>query len=208
MRLIECEQGSPEWHAARCGVPSASRFADIMATLKTGGEAAVRRNYRVDLVIERLTGRPMDTYQNDAMRLGIEREPIARVRYEEHSGNLVRQVGFCKHDKLEAGASPDGLIDDDGGLEIKCPGRAKHLEYIHLSAEPAEYTWQIQGGLWITGRRWWDFVSFNPEFPEHLQLVVRRIHRDDVAIKRLANEVERFVTQVDDEVARLMKAAA
>lgn len=212
MKIIDCPQGSPEWLAARCGVPSASRFAAIMATLKSGGEAAERRNYRVDLVIERLTGKPLESFQSAAMKQGTEREPFARMAYEEHSGNIVQEVGFCKHNRLEAGASPDGLIGDDGGLEIKCPERAAHFNYLSLAdgAAPPEYIWQIQGGMWITGRAWWDFVSWNPDFPAHLQLVVRRVRRDESAIDKLAAAVELFAREIDAEVTRVsgMKAAA
>jgi hypothetical protein len=201
-RIIECAQGTPEWLAARCGVATASRFGAIMATIKSG-EAAERRNYRTDLVVERLTGRPLDSFTTAAMKQGIEREPLARLAYESHTGNLVEEVGFCRLEELDAGASPDGLIDDDGGLEIKCPERTAHLRYLQQDMEPPEYTWQIQGGLWITGRKFWDFVSFNPDFPEHLQLIVRRIPRNEEAIRKLAAEVERFLREVDAEVARV-----
>lgn len=202
-------QGSQEWLASRCGVASASRFAAIMATIKTG-EAAERRNYRTDLVVERLTGKPLETFTTNAMKQGIEREPLARVAYETRTGNMVEQVGFCRHDVLLAGASPDGLIDEEGGLEIKCPERSAHLRYLQQDMEPPEYTWQIQGGMWITGRQWWDFVSYNPDFPQHLQLIVRRIKRNDEAIKRLAAEVVKFLAEVDAEVERVsnLKVAA
>jgi hypothetical protein len=209
MKIVDCAQGSPEWFAARCGVQSASRFAAIMATIKTG-EAADRRNYRTDLVVERLTGKPLEGFTTPAMKQGIEREPFARMGYEARTGNIVQEVGFCLHDTLCAGASPDGLIDDDGGLEIKCPERSAHLRYLQQDMEPAEYTWQIQGGMWVTGRAWWDFVSYNPDFPEHLQLIVRRIPRNDEAIKKLAGEVEKFLAEVDAEVLRVqsLKVAA
>jgi putative phage-type endonuclease len=202
-------QGSPEWLASRSGVASASRFAAIMATIKSG-EAAERRNYRSDLLVERLTGKPLETFTTAAMKQGIEREPFARLAYESRTGNLVEEVGFCRHDVLLAGASPDGLIDADGGLEIKCPERTAHLRYLQQDMEPPEYTWQIQGGMWITGREWWDFVSWNPDFPEHLQLIVRRIKRNDEAIAKLSAEVKRFLAEVDAEMERIqaMKVAA
>lgn len=209
MRIIQCAQGSPEWLAARCGVASASRFGAVMATIKTG-EAAERRNYKTDLVVERLTGRPLEGFTTAAMKQGIEREPDARKAYESDTGNLVEEVGFCRLEDLDAGASPDGLIDEDGGLEIKCPERSAHLRYLQQDMEPPEYTWQIQGGMWVTGRQWWDFVSYNPDFPDNLQLIVRRIKRNDEAIKKLAAEVERFLGEVDAEVTRIlnMKKAA
>jgi hypothetical protein len=209
MKIIDCPQGSAEWLAARFGVASATRFGAVMATIKTG-EAAERRNYKTDLIVERLTGRPLDGFQTAAMKQGIEREPFARMAYEAHTGHIVQEVGFCRLEDIEAGASPDGLIVEDGGLEIKCPERSAHLRYLQQEAEPPEYTWQIQGGMWVTGRQWWDFASYNPDFPERLQLIVRRIKRDEAAIKKLEAEVRRFLAEVDAEVLRLqdMKEAA
>lgn len=209
MRLIECNQGTEEWLAARVGIATASGFADVMASVKSG-EAADRRNYRARLVVERLTGKPIPTFQSAPMRQGTEREPLARLAYEESTGNLVREVGLCLHDSLEAGASPDGLIGQDGGLEIKCPELAAHLRYIQAEAEPPEYRWQIQGGMWITGRAWWDFVSYNPDFPPQLQLVVRRIPRNEADIQKLAEGIEKFMGEVREEEARIraLKLAA
>lgn len=209
MRIIDCSQGSPEWFIARCGVASASRFAAIMAKIKTG-EAAERRNYRTDLVVERLTGKSLEGFTTAAMKQGTEREPFARMAYEARTGIIVQEVGFCRLEDLDAGASPDGLIDEDGGLEIKCPERTAHLRYLQQEAEPPEYTWQIQGGMWVTGRKWWDFVSYNPDFPEHLQLLVRRIERNDEAIKLLGAEVARFMAEVEAEAERVrnLKLAA
>lgn len=209
MKIIDHPQGSPEWLQSRCGVPSASRFAAVMAKIKTG-EAAERRNYRTDLVVERLTGKPLESFSSAAMKQGTEREPFARMAYEARTGLIVQEVGFCLLDDGSAGASPDGLIDADGGLEIKCPERSAHLRYLLQTGEPTEYTWQIQGGMWVTGRAWWDFVSFNPDFPEHLQLIVRRIKRNDAAIKSLADEVAQFAKEVreETEVVRNLKVAA
>lgn len=210
MRIIDHPQGSAEWLASRAGVPTASCFAAIMATGRSGAESADRRNYRSRLVVERLTGKSVPSFQSAAMKQGTEREPFARMAYEAHTGNIVQEVGLCLHDTLTAGASPDGLIDVDGGLEIKCPELSAHLAYLQIKAEPAEYTWQIQGGMWVTGRAWWDFASWNPDFPERLQLIVRRIKRDEEAIKKLAAEVEKFLAEVDAEVERVgnLKEAA
>jgi len=202
MRVIDCIQGTPAWHAQRAGIPTASRFADVMATIKSG-EAASRRNYRTDLVVERLTGRALDGFQTREMKQGIEREPYGKLAYEAHTGRMLQEVGFIRHDTLEAGASPDGLVGEDGGFELKCPERSAHLEYLMLPTEPPAYRWQIQGGLWVTGRAWWDFASWNPDFPENLQLVVRRVHRDEAAIQQLAAAIEKFTREVDAEVARI-----
>lgn len=209
MKIIDHPQGSPEWLQSRCGIPSASRFAAVMAKIKSG-ESAERMKYRADLVVERLTGKPLDGFTSAAMKQGTEREPFARMAYEARTGLIVQEVGFCLLDDGLAGASPDGLLDDKGGLEIKCPERLAHLRYLQQAAEPPEYTWQIQGGMWVTGRAWWDFVSFNPDFPEHLQLVVRRIPRDDKAIAMLAEEVARFSAEVrtETENVRNLRLAA
>lgn len=200
--IIDVIQGSDEWKVARAGLATASRFADVMAEVKSG-EAASRRNYRADLIVERLTGRPTPSYQSRAMAQGIEREPAARNAYEVKTGNLVDQVGLFRHPELAAACSPDGIIDEDGGLEIKSPEAAAHLRYLHLEngCAPPEYFWQVQGCLWLTHRTYWDFVSYNPDFPEHLQLVTRRVYRDEAGIKKLAEAVERFMDEVRAEEA-------
>lgn len=202
MRVIDCEQGTDEWFAVRAGVATASRFGDILATIKSG-EASVRRNYRAQLVVERLTGRCVQSFSTAAMRQGTEREPMARDAYMVKTGHYVQQIGFVRNDGIECGGSPDGLVDDDGGLEIKCPELATHLEYLRLKAEPLAYTPQIQGCMWLTGRAWWDFASFNPDFPSHLQLVVRRVRRDDKYIASLALAVKLFMDEVSAEEAEL-----
>jgi len=163
------EQGSIEWFQERAGKATASRFKDIIATIKSG-EAAVRRNYKAQLVVERLTGVAQETYTNAAMQYGTETEPLARIAYEFRTDNKVSEVGFIQHKELLAGCSPDGLIGTDGGVEIKCPFQsAVHIETL-LNGMPKEHMAQIQGTLWITGRSWWDFVSFDPRLPAHLQL--------------------------------------
>lgn len=209
MRIITADQGTDDWLLARAGIATASCFKDVMAKIKTG-EAATRRNYRIDLVVERLTGKPLPTPQSFAMKQGIEREPDARMAYMIRTGAVVDQVGLVRHDELECGASPDGLIGIDGGLEIKCPERSAHFEYLRQKAEPPEYTWQIQGGMWICERQWWDFVSYNPDFPEHLQLIVRRIKRDEKAIDSLKAEVTKFMQEVrkDEASVRDIRLAA
>ena len=199
MKCLTCEQRSPEWFAARLGLATASNFSKVLATIKSG-EAAERRNYRIKLALERITGKQEDVFQNDAMKQGTEREPLARIAYEGLTGNLVEEVGLFLHDSLECGASPDGIIDLVRGLEIKCPTPGKHVEYLRQKAEPPEYTAQIQGCMWITERTEWDFVSFCPEFPENAQLIVRTIKRDDAYIERLSAAVEVFMREVASEV--------
>lgn len=202
MKVFDVDQGSPEWFACRAGIATASNFAAVMATVKSG-EAAERRNYRARLVVESITGKSPDGYQNAAMRQGIEREPDARALYESRSGVWVDEVGFCRHDSLPAGASPDGMVGEDGLVEIKSPELATHLDYLLSDGMPAKYRPQVQGQLWITGREWCDFVSFNPDFPEKLRLGVWRIHRDDVYIQTLQAEVTRFMVEVAAELEKL-----
>lgn len=207
MKIINAEQRSPEWFAARCGIATASNFAKVLSTIKSG-ESAERRNYRIKLALERITGTVEESYQNEAMRIGIEREPKARIAYEASTGNMADEVGFCLHDELECGASPDGLIDEDGGLEIKCPTPGKHFEYLRASGEPPEYTAQIQGCMWVTGRKWWDFVSYCPDFPDNASLIVRRVHRDDEYISTLANKIAAFMDEVRADVDTIIKYKA
>lgn len=209
MRISPHAQGTDGWFSDRCGIATASCFADIMATLRSGGEAASRRNYRAKLVVERLTGKPVRTFTSKSMEQGTEREPFARLAYEAETGISIEQVGLILHDTLEAGASPDG-IHGRRGLEIKCPELATHLEYLKLDAEPPEYTWQIQGQMWIAELDEVDFASFNPDFPENLQLVIRRIKRDEAAIKKLADAVAKFMDEVraEEAVVRNLKLAA
>ena len=196
MRILQAEQRSPEWFAARLGRATASNFSNVLAAKST----AAYRNYRVKLALERLTGKQEDVFQSEAMKQGTEREPLARIAYEALTGNLVEEVGLCLHDTLECGASPDGLIDAVRGLEIKCPTPGKHCEYLRAPAEPPEYTAQIQGCMWITERTEWDFVSFCPDFPENAQLIVRTIKRDDAYIDKLAKAVEAYMQEVATEV--------
>ena len=196
------DQGSVEWFQARAGRATASRFKDILAKIKSD-EAAVRKNYKAQLVVERLTGLAQETYTNAAMQYGTETEPLARAAYEFRSDNPVQEIGFIQHQELLAGCSPDGLIGVDGGCEIKCPYQsAVHIETL-LNSMPPEHMAQIQGSLWITGRQWWDFVSFDPRMPAHLQLYINRVERDEKYIANLETEVIAFLNEVSEMVGKL-----
>lgn len=194
-------QNSPEWFAERCGLATASRFSDVLAKIKSG-EASGRRNYRAQLVCERLTKVPAETYSNAAMKWGTETEPLARMAYEATAGIMVEEVGFIRHATMLAGASPDGLIGEIGLVEIKCPLTAQHIEAL-LSGMPPLHIAQIQGQMWVTGRQWCDFVSFDPRMPEKLQLYVQRVVRDDSYIANLAAEVGAFLLEVAATVKQL-----
>ena len=192
-------QRSPEWHALRCGALTGSAAADMIAMLKSGkGEAAARRDLRLRLVVERLTGRSDESYRSTEMQWGIEHEDDARRAYEALSGNVVRTVGYLSHPELRTGCSPDGLVGDVGGVEIKCPKSATHLVALRTRAVPVEYVPQCHHLLWLSGARWCDFVSFDPRFPRALQLRVVRVTMSDA--ERAAWEIT--VRSFLDEVAR------
>lgn len=205
------EQGSIEWLALRAGKFTGSRFADLMATTRSGPSTS-RANLIVTLALEILTGESEQTYQNDAMRRGTELEPFARGAYEAHTGELVEQVAFVEHPTMPyVGVSPDGLLGSDGLIEIKCPAsQAKHLAALRDGSQAREYHWQIQGQLWVTGRHWCDAVSYDPRFPEGLQLAIHRIQRDEKAIKELQDACIAGHVEVKAIVAELraMKMAA
>lgn len=198
------DQGSAEWLKLRAGKFTGSRFADLMAVTKTG-PAASRANLLVTLALERLTGEPEETFQNDAMRRGSELEPLARGAYEAETGTLVEQAAFLIHPTHSfCGVSPDGLLDADGMLELKCPAsQAKHLAALRNGAHAQEYKWQIQGQLWVAGRAYCDAVSYDPRFPEGLQLAIVRVRRDEAAIKALEAACIAANAEVDALVSEL-----
>lgn len=193
-------QQSDEWFQQRLGKATASRFSDVLAMLRSGGEAANRKNYRAQLVIERLTGEVQETYQNGAMQWGSQTEPLAKLAYQLATNVSVEEVGFIKHEELEAGASPDGFIGDNGLVEIKCPNTATFIDYLKAGIVPKEYIPQIQGQLWITGREWCEFVAYDPRMPEGIQLFIKRMERNEDYIKVLEQKVREFLAEVDAEV--------
>ncbi len=195
------EQRSEEWFQARLGKVTASRVADVLAKIKSG-ESASRRNYKIQLVSERLTGERQETYVNQAMQDGIDREQFARDRYVQQFGE-VEEVGFIQHPTLEAGASPDGLVGTDGIIEIKCPIGSTHTETLMTQEVPSKYVPQIQFQLLVTGRKWCDFVSYNPMFPENLQVFVRRVFANKEYQQELEDEVKQFLKEVDDVITKL-----
>jgi len=195
------EQRSEEWFQARLGKVTASRVADVLAKIKSG-ESASRRNYKIQLVSERLTGERQETYINQAMQDGIDREVFARDRYVQQFGE-VEEIGFVKHPTLEAGASPDGMVGEDGILEIKCPMGSTHTETLMTQDVPSRYIPQIQFQLLCTSRKWCDFVSYNPMFPQHLQIFVKRVEADLVYQKELESEVKQFLSEVDIIINKL-----
>ncbi len=186
MQIINCDQGEPEWFAARMGIPTASMFATVMAKGKGGGESVTRKTYMLKLAGEILTGEPMDSYSNEHMERGKAWEDEARDLYCFMADCDVERVGFVREG--DAGCSPDSLIGSDGGLEIKTALAHIQIERIQRNALPPEHKAQVQGNLWITGRAWWDFVSYSPKLP----LFVTRVPREDGYIANLAGAVKDF----------------
>lgn len=205
VEATKIEQGSDAWKALRAGKVTASRVADVLSKIKSG-EAAGRKNYRMDLVAERLTGKPADSFTNSAMQWGTEQEPFARIAYETHKGLFVEQVPFVDHPTIEwFGCSPDGLVGEDGLLEIKCPNTTTHLEYLQEGKPPSKYIPQMMAQMACTGRKWCDFVSFDPRLPEDLQLFVVRLNWDDAYIQEMEAEVKQFLNEVDATLSQLKR---
>ncbi len=194
IQIIDCEQGSPEWFAARAGIPTASEFHTVMAVGKQGGKSVTRVAYLNKLVGEIITGEPMASYSNDDMERGKLMEDEARDLYGMVHGGDVTRVGFIRNG--DKGASPDSLIGDKGGLEIK--SAAAHIQIARLLADelPSEHKAQVHGSMWVAEREWWDFVSYCPKLP----LFVKRVYRDEDYIKKLSNEVDLFNTELRQTV--------
>tara|TARA_R110000822_G_scaffold97859_1_gene221805 strand:- start:113 stop:721 length:609 start_codon:yes stop_codon:yes gene_type:complete len=200
------EQRTDEWFKARLAKVTASKINDVLATIKSG-EAATRRNYRTQLVAERLTGmQASEVYVNAAMQHGIDTEEEARNAYIFSHADVV-EVGFVNHPSIAmSGASPDGLVDNDGLIEIKCPQTATHTDTLVSQQVPNKYINQMMWQMACTDRKWCDFVSYSPFFPENLKMFVKRVERDDKLIKHLEDEVKKFLTEVEDTVKFLKES--
>lgn len=194
-------QRDEAWFKRRAGKFTGSRFTDLMAKTKSG-PAASRKNLITCLAIERLTGNCMDTYSNYAMQRGIELEPEALAAYEDNQLVVVESVDFIDHPKLDfVGVSPDGLVDGNGMVEVKCPlAEAKHYEALRFGAHAVEYKWQLQGQLWVSGREWVDAVSYDPRFPDDLALAIVRVERDEKALKELEAECIAADSEVSEQI--------
>jgi hypothetical protein len=192
------EQGTEEWFEARRGCATASMFSAVMAK----GEGKTRKAYMLKLAAERLTGKVAESFSNAHTERGTEQEPFARLAYEAHIGEIVETVGFIKHPELMAGSSPDGLVDV-GGCEIKSVIPTVQIETVMRGGFPSGHKPQIMGNLWITGRPWWDFVSYSPDMPENLRLYVFRVERDEAYIAEIESEVRRFLDELDKMVDSL-----
>ena len=202
------QQGTDAWHQVRCGRVTASRVADIIAKTKTGYSAS-RENYLAQLVCERMTGKPTESFTNAAMLHGTETEPFARAAYEAATDVLVEEVGFVVHPNIEgAGASPDGLVGLFGLVEIKCPNTATHIQTLLDQKVPEKYNTQMQWQMSCTGRQWCDFVSFDPRMAEGLQLFIKRVEYDPIYVSQLEKEVIFFLMDVEEKINKLNKLKA
>lgn len=200
----DAEQRSEAWFLARCGRLTASSAKDMLSTIKSG-EAAARRDLRVRLVCERLTGQPQeDAFVNDAMRRGTELEPEAFAAYEAVTGQMARRVGFLAHTEHLAGGSPDGVIGDfDGLVELKCPKSPTHFGYLKAGTVPAEHLAQITHLLWLTGCAYVDFLSYDPRFPSELQTFHVRVTAGDVDLKTYESKALAFLAEVERDLLAL-----
>lgn len=202
--LIDVEQRSDDWFEKRVGRATTSRFNDVIAKTRNG-YASTRANYKAELVIERLTGQRAEMFSSRAMDWGTETEELARLEYALTTNNKVQETGFYIHETLMCGASPDGLVVDNngaviGGLEIKCPNPATHIDTLRRQSIPTKYIPQVQGQMWLAGLPWVDFISFDPRMPDQAQQFIQRVYRDDEYIKMLEDEVTTFLKEVDADV--------
>ena len=198
------EQRSDEWFKIRCGKVTASRVSDVIAKTKSGWGAS-RANYMAQLIAERLTGEVADSYTNSAMQWGTDHEDEARTAYEFYQNENVQEIGFVKHQKLESGASPDGLVGKDGLIEIKCPNTATHIQTLLDQKIPKKYETQMLWQMECTGRKWCDFVSYDPRMPENLKLFVKRFERDDERLDEIRTMVADFIGELEDKLTQLKK---
>lgn len=216
MKFIECPQGTPEWHAARCGKITASCFADAISrcTRKSGARdvgdpTAVAERYAADLAIERISGQmhgePPKAW---VLERGHQMEAAARMHYEARTGSFVTEAGICVTDDGIFGYSTDGLVDDDGLIEIKSPIDSAKILHILATGDTSEYDHQMQGGLWITGRRWCDFIMYVPDLAAvGKDLYIKRVHRDDAYIDAMVVQLAKFDSLVQANVAILRAGA-
>jgi putative phage-type endonuclease len=202
LHLVDCEQRSKEWFQARAGKVTSSQVANVLAKVKEG-EAATRANYKAQLVGEILTGQSLDNdYMSPPMQWGEDQEPYARTAYEAANGLFVQQVGFILHPTIKnAGASPDGLVGNDGMVEIKCPKTATHFKYLIAGKVPAEHQKQMLWQLACAEREWNDFISYDPRLSAEYEYFTARLYRDEKRIK----EMEAAVVVFNEEVAAMVE---
>jgi len=195
MKIIDCVQGSPEWFAARCGVPTASNFDKLVCL--DGKQSKQRTKYMYQLAGETITGIQEEGYQNANMLRGKEMEAEARQLYQLISGLEVQEVGFCLAEGY--GASPDGIVAEKGLLELKCPILATHVGYLLSNSLPSEYFQQVQGQLLVTGREWVDFFSYYPG----IKPMITRVVRDEKFLEILKKELKEFCKELKEVIKKI-----
>lgn len=215
--VIDCDQRSELWKAARAGRLTGSVASDAMSKQRSKPKefTAARKHLRMRLALERILGRPQEReFTTAAVQHGIEREPIALARYEAVSGEILTRVGFLSHNEVLAGCSLDAAVMPgkriEGIVEAKCPESATHFEYLRTRQIPYDYRWQCLHNLWMSGADWCDFISFDDRFPEDLQYLCVRLERDAQEVREYEIQVCRFLAEVAeevDEVNKLRKAA-
>jgi predicted phage-related endonuclease len=205
--VIECEQRSDEWFAARAGRFTGSVAADAMHTIKSGAFGAGRKHLRTRLALERIIGRPQEReFTTLAIQHGIDHEPAALARYEAETGEILERVGFLSYNEVLAGCSLDSFVCGRKGIvEGKAPESATHFEYLRTKKIPSDYHWQCLHNLWVSGADYCDFISYDPRFPEDLQYLCVRLNRDEKEIRAYEIAALRFLAEVDEEVDGINK---
>lgn len=201
--MSDVVQGTQAWLEMRLGKATGSNMSRLRAKTKTGWGAS-RASYASELVLERLTGKPTQIFQTQAMKDGTEREPLARNEYNFIKSVDVQEVAFIHHPRISmAGSSPDGLVGDDGCIEIKCKQPAGHLETLLTDKIDDGHIQQVQWLMACSGRKWCDYIGFNPDFPPEMQLFIKRIERDDKLIAEMESDVQSFLSEIDAKVELL-----
>jgi putative phage-type endonuclease len=199
MKIIDVEQGTEEWLRVRAGKPTGSVFSKIITNSLTMSTSWSDLAFQLasDMVVSDLE----QTYKSKDMERGNELEPDAAQEYERHTFRIVEFVGFCDCD--DYGYSPDGFVGDDGVIEIKCPAQKTHAKYLYENRVPPKYYAQVQGALYVTGRKWVDFVSYHPKFPKHKRLFIYRQKRDEDFIKALGKGIEKVVKKRNEVLEKI-----
>lgn len=202
------EQRTDEWYKARLGQLGASQISKALSKGRNGAESATRKNLIAELIAMRLTGQVQESFTSAAIQWGIDNEPIARAAYEINKDILVDEIGWVQHPSIEwTGCSPDGLVGDNGLVEIKCPNTATHIDYLIAGIPPSEYHLQMLWQMECTGRDWCDFVSFDSRMPEKYQLMVARFNRDDKRLNEIRPEVIKFLNDIQGTIDKLERSA-
>lgn len=197
------KQGTQEWLDARLGWTTGSRIVEIVKGTR-GSYLASRKNYMAEKVIEILTDQSPEHFVSEAMQWGTDNEPLARSAYEAITGNFVDEDGFVPHPTIpKLGASPDGIVGDDGCIEIKCPNSATHIKTLTGGKIDRTYIYQMQCEMMCLDKQWCDFISFDPRMPDNLQMFIQRMPRDEVVIAEIEIEVKKFQGELQEMLEKL-----